>query len=953
MCTTRQVNLSDHRLFRAKISLRSVCRGPGYFKLNTLLLEDEGVSDYFENFLRVLIPLEHGIFQEWEHFKSFTKTFFIKLGKLRSKDRNLRRKCLEDRIRNALDLLNTGNDNGNIKNYLKRLKHELELLNSFYIASCRLNTYYSDFVNDRASLSTVKSLQRKSWEQRHIFSIMDPQGNLVEDPGEVLNEFETQFRRLFESQRIDVDLLNFFLSQEGLRRLDEAQKIILDEHITVDEVKKAIYSFQRNKTPGLDGIPIDFYLKYSNSVSIVLCRLYNYYLELSELNDSAYDGVITLIFKGKGERFLRENWRPITLLNLDYKIFTKILARRLEKVMSTLVHPDQTSSVPGRNISDSLAHVFCIVNHAKEHNAQALILSVDHQSAFDVVEWEFIFRTLTAMNFGPRFLAWLKCIYKENYTRSRVMVNGVLSDTFKVFRGVRQGCPISPLLYVITSEVFAHYIRITNRISGIPLYGCNNRITKYADDTSLFLSSWEEVATVFEIFGWYEKASGSKIKVAKTQILLLGDMQRQAVPNAFLNYVTEKIKLYGIWITSDGFESPENWVKCTETIQRLQTRIPPFGISIFAKMHFIYTYYLCMFSYVLKVTSPPNALVQNIYKTIRTFLWYPSRACVIKQDTLRNPARLGGIGFPDIIIRKQVNRLCLFIRVLSFKEILSWRRAFNHFYAEVENVPKRSLKNSTAAIIFREIRAAVIDAGFRRDGEFCWLFRKRFVMCNVTPKVIYDLWIESKYGPESITFNSKWIGDLGVSHLYAKKSWIWAKAKFADGKARDVHYKIRHKALYTNHRTQHFTESDGLCSYCKLFDVDVREDNTHILIYCIRTYTFIGEISPLLQRVSKRNHISLADLVLGTNLSNKYDETCFNWIIQNLHYAIWRARCLLEFEDKNTPVRDIFEKQIFRSLCRLKTYLTPEMFYNYFHELTIANSSVIGFQLRELSSYYE
>ena len=250
------------------------------------------------------------------------------------------------------------------------------------------------------------------------------------------------------------------------------------------------------------------------------------------------------------------------------------MAIRLDKVMTTLVHPDQSSSVSGRTIRDSLSHVMCVTQYAEMLNADAMILSVDHQAAFDMVEWQFIFETLRAMNFGNFFLSLIRSIYCNGNVSSAVMVNGFVSDFFAIDRGIRQGCPVSAQIYNITAEVAAHYIRKTNMLNGIPLCGTNTRITKYADDTSLFLSKWDEIDNVFTIFDWYKSASGSRLKPAKTQLLLLGRLRNTLVPQRFQDFLVDKLKLYGFFITADGLNDEQNWAKCDETLTRLQRRLP-------------------------------------------------------------------------------------------------------------------------------------------------------------------------------------------------------------------------------------------------------------------------------------------------------------------------------------------------------------------------------------------
>ena len=326
---------------------------------------------------------------------------------------------------------------------------------------------------------------------------------------------------------------------------------------------------------------------------------------------------------------------------------------------------------------------------------------------------------------------------------------------------------------------------------------------------------------------------------------------------------------------------------------------------------------------------------------------YPSRAFPVRRNILFRLSREGGIVFPDIELRKQVNRLIFYIRILTHKEALSWRKAFDHFYIKIQYLPKRQIKNFQIDDIFKEIRRAVIDTSFRRDGDFCWIFNKRYHMKSLTPKRLYDDWIRVKYGSESEKFNRIWVNDLGFSKEYIQKSWEWSKTKFDDGVVRDTHFKIRHKALFTNHRTQYFTEGTDKCSYCESLGIDVREDNPHIAMYCVRTFEAIADIVPLLKDISKREFLSAGDLVLVLKLHNKYDQTCFNWVLQNFQYAVWKSRCRHNFDGEITSVHGILIKNIFRSLCRLKIYLPEDIFYAYFAYIAVPNRSVIGFGLKD------
>ena len=227
-----------------------------------------------------------------------------------------------------------------------------------------------------------------------------------------------------------------------------------------------------------------------------------------------------------GDRLDPKNWRPISLLNVDYKLAARVIAGRLLKVIHLVVEKDQTCGVPGRYIGENGSLLRDVVYYCTSF----AVLSLDQEKAFDRVDWDFMHSTLSTMGFGPSFISWVNLFY--NRVQSAVNVSGYLSPFFGLSRGVRQGCPLSPLLYVLVSEVLAVNIRCNPRISGLSLPGSPplSPISQYADDTSLILSSDDSIKAAFETYDLYEKASGSKLNRSKSKGLWLGSWRGRTDP---------------------------------------------------------------------------------------------------------------------------------------------------------------------------------------------------------------------------------------------------------------------------------------------------------------------------------------------------------------------------------------------------------------------------------------
>ena len=148
-----------------------------------------------------------------------------------------------------------------------------------------------------------------------------------------------------------------------------------------------------------------------------------------ELCISQYVGLIRLLYK-KGDREDISNWRPITLLNSDYKIIEKVLSNRLKTVLPDVINEDQKGFMQGRHIEENVRLVEDVIDYCEDKNVPGAIICVDQSKAFDRVEWEWLDRTLEVIGFGPKFRLWIKILYKN--ANSHLFTNGFLSKSFKI-----------------------------------------------------------------------------------------------------------------------------------------------------------------------------------------------------------------------------------------------------------------------------------------------------------------------------------------------------------------------------------------------------------------------------------------------------------------------------------------------------------------------------------------
>ena len=252
-----------------------------------------------------------------------------------------------------------------------------------------------------------------------------------------------------------------------------------------------------------------------------------------------------VIFK-KGDRKALKNWRPISLLNVDYKICAIAISVRLSKVLDFIVDPDQTCSVPGRKISSNLHILRDILDSIDRTGETGILVSLDQEKAFDRVNRTFLQKLLVYLGFGPSFCHWINTFYKG--ANMRVIVYEWLTDPIPLSRGVRQGDSLSPMLYILCVECLACKIRSCREIEGFLLAGAKGlqyKVGVYADDTASLVKSVYSLTALLNVIRIYERGSGARLNVSKTEAMWFGAWRSRTDQLFGLTWVP-KIKILGV-----------------------------------------------------------------------------------------------------------------------------------------------------------------------------------------------------------------------------------------------------------------------------------------------------------------------------------------------------------------------------------------------------------------------
>ena len=206
-------------------------------------------------------------------------------------------------------------------------------------------------------------------------------------------------------------------------------------------------------------------------------------------------------------------------MNNDYKIVTKALALRLEKSVTrpTTISPNQTGYVKGRYIGESIRIITDMMSFTKKKNIPGLAVFLDFEKAFVSIEWCYLQKCLEAFNFGPQLRQWITVLY--NNITSCVLNNGFATKHFNLSRGVRQGCPLSGILFVIGVEILSNAIsKRLREIEGIQIDPNNSiKITQYGDGTTIFVKDIRSVHRLFDLLQQFENCSGLRINQSKSE----------------------------------------------------------------------------------------------------------------------------------------------------------------------------------------------------------------------------------------------------------------------------------------------------------------------------------------------------------------------------------------------------------------------------------------------------
>lgn len=291
-----------------------------------------------------------------------------------------------------------------------------------------------------------------------------------------------------------------------------------------EEVLLALKEMHPSKSPGPDGLPAMFYQKFWDLVGDETCNMVLNYLNGGSMPDDLNHTYVVLIPKVRKPVDMKD-LRPISLCNVSYKLISKVLENRLKRILPAIIEENQSAFVPGRLITDNIllsSEVFHFMRHSQAQKHRYMALKLDMSKAYDRIEWDYLSSIMIQMGFPTQWVdRVMLCVSSVSYS---FLVNGQPTDRIIPQRGLRQGDPLSPYLFLLCAEGFGCLIRKAHEervLHGISISRACPNLSHlfFADDSLIFArANLGNATAIKKILQTYEFLSGQQINLDKSEI---------------------------------------------------------------------------------------------------------------------------------------------------------------------------------------------------------------------------------------------------------------------------------------------------------------------------------------------------------------------------------------------------------------------------------------------------
>ena len=840
---TEQLPFGDHLAVVAQItpgvnSNERVIRDFGQWKLNTSILSEEAYRLHISKFVGRIekLPLRaQDVCQWWEHeFKPGLKRETIKYCVIRARNQRKMREFLQECLSEVVNA-----EPFDWSRYLE-LKCEFRAWEVSALRGYAVRSRTEDYTTEETpSIFHVRRTKLNN-QQSKISKIRSEAGNDITTEPEITQAILNHFDSIFKNQappdysfsapfiegvrgvlyhlpssgtalsmsRVAQGISASASPHEGSGSIPSSTAVsLLTAQITPAEISTALIACKSNKSPGTDGIPYEFYSKFWDIIGNHFCAMVVAILNRGSVLPSQGEAAIKLIPKTRNPMNMSD-YRPISILNTDYKLIASVLAHRLRKLLPEALQVHQKGGVPGRYIFDSLClfrdiiedatqrantHIHCPHTHRHRIKYGAAIIAFDFEKAYDLVNRKILWKIMSVMGFPDTFITWLQGLY-TTCTISPMNGNTRVGNIENA-GSLRQGCPLSVHLFTLYIEPLL--VALQSNLEGICVHGHKVAVRAFVDDLTVIVKSDNDILRAWDLVNAFCSWTRMRVNKAKSKLLGIGDwaFEKQLkikdsnlasrksgdkpVPKVWPVQWLEPVstlKLLGINFSASIKETQKlEWAKMCHKMLGILMDNGDRKFTLLGRVLFFKQHVLALAVHLAQVIPCPISTAEKIRAQMTSFVWKghikPNRNASFREK------RKGGLGVPNPL---------LFFRSLF---------AHNVFKALVE---RQTLSNMDSAS-HRKIYASLI-ADIAEPGRM----------------------------------------ELKRPDLDWNRIWNWVAAR--KGESREILFLFNHDLLPTNERKKRRNQiSSPLCPMCQLNNETVY----HLMLCC----PYRGEIASWLARM--------------------------------------------------------------------------------------------------------
>ena len=636
--------MTDHRAIYMVVDLKLYERGGGYWKFNNTLLKEkkfiQKINMEIDNTINSC--QQKTAMKTWEILKKRIKRVTVEYSRMKVKEDNIIISCLSEKVNEYEANLPLTKEEDEL---LEKTKVELEEKILEKTRGVMFRSKVKWYEEGERNTKYFYSLEKAKYNAKTCYKIIDDKQRELSVPQEILHEQKRFYEELYS---VD-SYVNFTMSKEQELFVPNEVKENQEIQITIEDLEKAIKTMNNNKTPGKDGLPIDFYKVFWTRIKRVF---YDMMIEVYEeecLHVTARQGVLNLIPKvNKDTRFIK-NLRPITLLNTDYKIIEKAVANKMIPALEHIIAKDQRGFMKDRKISVNIRKMLDIIHQAKVEDLEAVVLSLDFVKCFDKCSFLILHGSLEYFKFGTIVKEWTKILYRDFSVQ--IQNNGYFSDDIKIRKGVHQGGCCSSVYFLVIAEILAISLRKNEEIEGITLHDIKNLLSQFADDMDVFSLCLEKsIKAIYNELECFRLQSGFTVSYEKTTLYRIGSLRHASAQMYNISefaWSNKDINVLGITIAHEEIVQ-KNYVPIIEKAKNVLNSWQHRGLTLMGKVQVVNTLVASLFVYKMMVLPCiPQYVVKWMENVIRKFLWNGKKA-KIAYRILQNPKKEGGLNLINL-----------------------------------------------------------------------------------------------------------------------------------------------------------------------------------------------------------------------------------------------------------------------------------------------------------------